>query len=75
VILRNDLLQCLECSICGDVVELRVGVRNDAETLVILMERLAADHAPCEEFKDDPRKARMERTYHVGMRVALAGLK
>lgn len=60
--------QCLRCSVCGQTVELRRRNARNAETLVLLMEQMGEEHAPCEQYPGNPAMARLEHAYRAGMK-------
>ena len=68
MILRNDRDEALECSHCHQVIELRKKTMQNPETLMLLVEQMREEHKPCEEFAEDPGRARAERVYREGMR-------
>lgn len=68
MIVKNDREQWIGCNICGETVELRRRTLAHPETVLLMIEELASDHATCEQYKHDPRMARMQRAYVVGMR-------
>ena len=53
------------------MVELRRRTLANPETVLLMIEELTADHADCEQFADDPRRAVAERGYKVRMRDEL----
>lgn len=71
MIVKNELAQYLQCSICGEVLELRRRTLADPETVMIMMQELEADHAPCEAYAHDPRRAALERSYQRNLKKAL----
>lgn len=75
MIVKVDVDRCLQCSICEEVVELRERTFADTEKVLLLIEEMAVDHQDCKKFKDDPRRAKAERTYKVKMRDELARLR
>lgn len=72
MIRMNDQDQCLECTICGDTTELTRGNLRNPEQLIERKERMAEEHAPCEEWKHNPERARTERQFRQGIREEMA---
>jgi hypothetical protein len=68
MIVKNEREQWIGCNICEELVELRRKTLAHPETVLLMMEELARDHATCEQYKHDPRMAKMQRAYVVGMR-------
>lgn len=68
MIVKVEVHRCLKCTICGEVVELRERTAVDVEKVLLMVEAMAKDHESCEKFNDDPRRAKAERAYKVGMR-------
>jgi hypothetical protein len=71
MIARDDGLQCLECTVCGEVLELRRKDLRNPERMLALKEEMSLEHGPCEEFPEDPERARAERHYRAGMRAEM----
>lgn len=63
MIRHNYEHQALECTACGDVVEISRRTSREPETLVMMQEQMRVEHAPCDEFADEPTRARAERKY------------
>jgi hypothetical protein len=68
MIVKNEHEQWIGCSICGEQVELKRRTLANSETVLLMMEHLAKDHTACERYKDDPRRAEIERGYTTRMR-------
>lgn len=71
MIQMNDRDQCIGCTVCGETTELTRGNLRHPEQLIEKKERMAEEHAPCEEFKHNPERARAERQYRQAMREEL----
>lgn len=71
MIVKHERLQYLECDICGETIEVKRKTLANPETVLIMIEQLTEDHKPCEEFKTDPERARIERGYKVRMRCEM----
>lgn len=74
MISENLAEQYLQCTLCGEVTEISRKIVADAETRMILVDKLKEDHADCGEWADDPERCRAERTYKVRMRNELDAL-
>ncbi len=68
MIRMNDRDQCLECTLCGECVEIPRRMLRDPEAMLAQREEAEAEHAPCEQWKQDPERARAERRYRAAMR-------
>ncbi len=68
MIRMNDRDQCLECTLCGECVEIPRRMLRDPEAMLSQREEAEAEHAPCEQWKEDPERARAERQYRAAMR-------
>jgi hypothetical protein len=68
MIRMNDHDQCLECTLCGECVEIPRRMLRDPEAMLAQREEAEAEHAPCEQWKEDPERARAERQYRAAMR-------
>ncbi len=68
MIRMNDRDQCLECTLCGECVEIPRRLLRDPEAMLAQREEAEAEHAACEQWKDDPARARAERQYRAAMR-------
>lgn len=75
MIVRNQPLQCLECDVCGDVVEIRRETVGNPESMLMLTEALEDEHRPCMEFPDDPERARREREFRAQVKAELEALE
>lgn len=78
MIRKNDVLQCLECTDCGDVVELSRAVHGDPEKVFLLQEQMAQDHRNCAatlvSFGGDKKAAKRSADFDRRMRVEMARL-
>ncbi len=72
MIVKNDLLQCLECTLCGECLEYTRAVQRDPEKVLLMIEELQRDHAGCAQWAGEPARARAERMYLVNMRNEIA---
>lgn len=70
MIVHLPQLQAIGCNICEETVELRRSVAEAPELLAMMKEQMAAEHKPCEQYPDNPGRARAERKYCAGMREA-----
>ncbi|MGC9199564.1 MAG: hypothetical protein ACP5E5_11610 [Acidobacteriaceae bacterium] len=68
MIRMNDRDQCLECTLCGECVEIPRRMLRDPEAMLAQREEAEEEHAACEQWKGDPERARAERQYRVAMR-------
>jgi hypothetical protein len=73
----NRQQSALECTICGDLEGVSRNALENPELLTKLKQRVAQQHANCEQYKDNPKRAQAERQYSKRMqaelRVAHAG--
>lgn len=72
MIVRNDHEQFLACDICGECIELRRRTLANPETVLIMFERMVDDHRDCEQYKHDPRTAKLQRGFKLRMREEMA---
>jgi len=75
VIRENKELQCLECTICKEAVELRRRTASRPDLVALIKEQMAKEHKPCELFPDNPSRASAERRFAAGVRAELAKLE
>lgn len=75
MIVRVEMLQCLECDICGDVVEVRRETAENPETMLMMIEALEDEHRPCVEFPDDPERAQREREFRAQIKAELKAIE
>ena len=70
MIVHNPHYQVIGCTICKETVELRRDVTEAPELFAMMKQELERDHAPCEQFPNDPARAKAERKFCAGMRAA-----
>lgn len=75
MIVENYDLQCLQCTGCGDVLELTRRTAGAPEVVFLLKEQMQKDHQPCDEWPDNPSRARAERIYRQQMAAELAPMR
>ncbi len=63
--------QYIECTICGETVELARKEYRNPEALMIRRQEMEAEHAPCVEWRSNPERARAERTYKHNMEIEM----
>jgi hypothetical protein len=68
MIVTNDRERWIGCTLCGEQVEVRERTFQIRETVLMMVEELREDHVECEKYKDDPRRAAIERGFKVRMR-------
>lgn len=71
MIVKNTGCQCISCTICGENTEISRRRIGNPELILLLIEELQKDHAACEQWAHDPRRAAIERGYLVRMRAEL----
>ena len=74
MIVKNEREQWVGCTLCGERLELTRGEAANPLTVLMHLQQMRAEHKACEEFSLDPEKARIERTWRLGMREAMADL-
>jgi hypothetical protein len=65
----------LKCTICGELEGIDPQKMRNEATLAPLRSKMADDHAKCEEYKDNPRRAQIERGYATRMRALIRGIQ
>ena len=68
MIVRNDREQWIGCDICEEVTELSRRILANPETVLLMLEELRRDHKDCEQYRHDPRTAKLQRGFKVRMR-------
>ncbi|MDP9039817.1 MAG: hypothetical protein M3O02_11190 [Acidobacteriota bacterium] len=68
MIVKNEREQWIGCSICKELVELKRKTLQNTETVLMMVEQMKEEHKGCEQYKDDPRMARLQREFAVRMR-------
>jgi hypothetical protein len=74
VIVHVRELQCLECSDCGERVEIRRCVLRDPEQMLNLVEDLEEQHKDCVRPAMESERERAERIYRTGMKAEMEKL-
>jgi hypothetical protein len=64
----------LKCTICGELEGVSPKAMQTPELLKKLVARVAEQHAGCEQFQDNPKRAQAERQYSKRMRAAFSGI-
>lgn len=70
MIVVNQHLQVIGCTICNEMLELRRNTIEAPELLAMVRSEWELEHKPCTDFPNDPARARAERKYCAGMRAA-----
>lgn len=68
MVIRNTPEQFIACDICEECTELSRRTLADPEKVMILYEQMVEDHRDCEQYKHDPRTAKLHRGYKARMR-------
>jgi hypothetical protein len=71
VIQVNERESALECSICRELEGVSAKALKTPELLEKLKARVAREHAGCERYAHDPKRARTERQFSRSMAAEL----